>query len=98
MTGPDVRDVAAMKSFLSLVLLTVLAVVAGCATTGQQATTANGTATCEVCRYRNDLACVCVKVADDTPRTEYQGSTYYFCSEECREAFLKKPAKYSARH
>ena len=25
---------------------------------------------------------------------EYQGATYYFCSADCREAFLKKPLKY----
>jgi Cu+-exporting ATPase len=28
---------------------------------------------------------------------EHEGHTYYFCSEKCREAFTKDPAKYIAR-
>jgi YHS domain-containing protein len=52
------------------------------------------TVTCHVCRYNNDLACVCVRVKETTPRAEYHGQTYFFCSEDCREAFLKKPQKY----
>lgn len=51
-------------------------------------------ATCYVCRYNNDLACVNVRVKDTTPRAEYQGTTYYFCSEDCRTAFLTNPSKY----
>jgi len=27
-------------------------------------------------------------------RTEYQGETYYFCAEGCREVFEKEPEKY----
>ena len=25
---------------------------------------------------------------------EYKGETYYFCSQECKEEFLKNPEKY----
>ena len=49
---------------------------------------------CHACRYNNDLDCVCVKVKDTTPKTEYQGVTYYFCSEDCRAAFARNAAKY----
>jgi len=89
-----------MKSLFSLASLAFVVATLGCATTSSHtsASASGQSATCEVCRYRNDLACVCVKVNPDTPRTEYQGSTYYFCSDECREAFLKKPAKYAHRH
>jgi len=36
-------------------------------------------------------------VDESTPRAEYQGTTYYFCSEDCRAAFLKKPQKYVSK-
>ena len=79
--------------FALAVLPLVLAV--GCATPSSDSTQNSGpTETCHVCRYNNDLACVCVKVKDTTPRTEYQGTTYYFCSEDCRAAFAKNSAKY----
>ena len=65
----------------------------GCAGVSESRLKANE-ATCEVCRYNNDLACVCVQVREGTPRTEYNGHSYYFCSEECRAAFCKKPEKY----
>ena len=34
---------------------------------------------------------------DTTPKTGYQGATYYFCSEDCRAAFLKKPDMYLSK-
>jgi YHS domain-containing protein len=88
-----------MKTFLSLISMVMLTLTIGCATLHEQSSssTAGASAQCEVCRYRNDLACVCVKVTEKTPRVEYHGTTYYFCSEECREAFLKKPAKYAGK-
>ena len=80
------------------ILLTFCAVLlmlaSGCATSPNS----GPTATCQVCRYNNDLACVCIKLRESTPRTEYQGTTYYFCSEDCRTAFLKKPEKYLPQH
>ena len=51
-------------------------------------------AECLVCKENADLACVDVKVKGDTPRAEYDGKTYYFCSDDCRREFLKHPAKY----
>ena len=84
-----------MKPFLNLLTVVVLALVNGCATPVKDASQASGpTETCHVCRYNNDLACVCVKVKDSTPRTDYQGTTYYFCSDTCQTAFLKNPPKY----
>ena len=84
-----------MKQILNTTLAALLALVAGCATpSNNTAQTSGPTEMCNVCRYNNDLACLCVKVKDTTPRTEYQGHTYYFCSEDCRTAFLKKPEKF----
>lgn len=32
-------------------------------------------------------------------KVEYQGQTYYFCSDDCRKAFEAEPAKYAVpRH
>ena len=87
-----------MKQFLNISLAALLALVAGCATSSPRAMQASGPAEiCHVCRYNNDLACVQVKLKDATPRTEFQGTTYYFCSDECRVAFLKNPEKYSQK-
>lgn len=44
------------------------------------------------------LVCVGHKIAvkPKTPRTEYAGKMYYFCSTDCLEAFKEEPAKYLA--
>ena len=68
---------------------------AGCA--GQLPAADGETAECPVCREDGDLACLHVKVKDTTPRAEYEGRRYYFCSDECRERFLKEPGKYAAK-
>ena len=52
-------------------------------------------AECLVCKENADLACVDVKVKGDTPRAEYNGKSYYFCSDDCRREFLKHPEKYA---
>lgn len=84
-----------MKNTLNFALAALLAAAAGCASSSNDAArTSVATETCYVCQYNNDLACVHVKVKETTPRTEYQGTTYYFCSDECRAAFLLKPRKY----
>jgi YHS domain-containing protein len=36
-----------------------------------------------------------VKTAGNTLTAEYQGKTYYFCSADCKAAFLKDPAKFA---
>jgi YHS domain-containing protein len=56
---------------------------------------ASGCANCPVCLHEADLACVCVKVAADTPRVEWNGRTWYFCSEECKKAFLSDPRRFT---
>jgi Cu+-exporting ATPase len=32
--------------------------------------------------------------SDATPEYEYEGKTYYFCCDGCKDAFIKNPAKY----
>ena len=47
---------------------------------------------------RKEFVCPVCGMSVDPERTmwkaEYDGETYYFCSEGCREKFLKKPKKY----
>lgn len=75
----------------------MLQLTAGCtATGGCRADDGVPRADCLVCRKNGDLACVCVRIEADTPRCELGGTTYYFCSDDCRVEFLKDPARYSA--
>jgi YHS domain-containing protein len=36
-------------------------------------------------------------VRDDSPHTEYQGKTYYFCCPRCVHKFESDPSKYLAK-
>lgn len=47
-----------------------------------------------VCAYCRDLACIVIPVTVDTPKVEYKGRTFYFCSDSCRDSFLAEPEKY----
>ncbi len=35
-----------------------------------------------------------VEITSDTPRSDFDGETYYFCSEACKQSFDREPAKY----
>ena len=94
-----------MKTVLIGVMSLCLAAVGGCALENDQASQpGNGGAQmmsnhaeCTVCKKNADLACVDVAVDDKTPRTEHEGKTYYFCSDDCRNEFAKHPTKYAAK-
>jgi len=77
-----------------LLLLTLVA--CGCASNEPTPVLASAKphAECLVCKANADLACVDVEVEKDTPSFEYNGTTYYFCSTECRDKFAKEPSKY----
>lgn len=38
-----------------------------------------------------------VEIAGASHTAEYLGKTYYFCSEDCKTAFLKEPAKFAPK-
>ncbi|MDB6131334.1 MAG: hypothetical protein JWM04_2441 [Verrucomicrobiales bacterium] len=78
-------------TFAAALVLTM----SGCETTSANLAKGSGqTAPCEVCRYHHDLACLNVDVDASTPRTVYEGTTYYFCSDSCKASFIKQPTKY----
>lgn len=86
---------AAMASCLASCLAGVPCILSGCAATGGCCEDDGiPRANCLVCKKNGDLACVCVKITDATPRCELDGVTYYFCSEDCRRDFLKEPGRY----
>jgi hypothetical protein len=87
------------ESMKLLFVMVALLFVIGCASpeTERSAATTQPHAECLVCKYENDLACVDVTVEPDTPTTTYQGKSYYFCSDHCRNEFAKSPEKYVAQ-
>lgn len=54
-------------------------------------------------KTKTDNAVVCpvsgekISVNENTPKTEYNGKTYYFCCQNCAEKFKKEPAKYASQ-
>ncbi len=47
-----------------------------------------------VCLCKGDLGCVCVRVDEKTPKSEYKGEVYYFCGQSCKVEFDKDPEKW----
>jgi YHS domain-containing protein len=85
-----------MKALHSVVFAAVFAAVllfAGCASVPEPP---SGCANCPVCQHQADLACVCVKIGENTPSCEWNDRTWYFCSEECKKAFLADPRHFMA--
>ena len=35
-----------------------------------------------------------VEITPDTPSSEHESESYYFCSDSCKEAFDREPEKY----
>ncbi len=87
-----------MKRFLNIALTALMTLLVSCATpSSDTAQNSGSTETCHVCKFNHDLACLCVTIKNSTPRTVYQGNTYYFCSDDCRAEFVKRPDKYAAK-
>ena len=86
-----------MKNILILFVLFGMFTV-GCASEQMSPTTQASAehAECLVCKKNADLACIDVTVDKTTPKYMYDGHTYYFCSEECKNEFSKNPQKYLA--
>ena len=93
------------QTVLCAAAISALAFVAGCgggelnsatpAAAPLGAVVQNGQHTeCTVCKANADLACVDVVVDDQTPRYAYDGKTYYFCSNSCRDEFARNPGKF----
>jgi YHS domain-containing protein len=88
-----------LRRAVLIFLSPVVVWLAGCATQQPSpAADARPMVTCYVCDYNNDLGCVCFRLKESTPRVTFEGKEYFFCSDDCYQAFLRKPAKYAAHH
>ena len=75
------------KNFRPLAIVVAVALIGLFAAAAQ---TAGDTAKDPVCGMS-------LKIEGATHTAEYLGKTYYFCSEDCKAAFLKDPAKFAAK-
>lgn len=84
-----------MKTRTLLGLCLLMSLMSGCASM-EPATAETGVTheTCLVCKMNYDLACIDVAVDSKTPTYMYNGTTYYFCSDDCRDKFERAPQKY----
>ena len=85
-----------MTQLRTLFATLLLLVAAACTTPPLQPPT-DTHAQCPVCLCNADLACIEVEIAGDTPRCTCNGTTWYFCSDECRCMFEADPQRYLAR-
>jgi hypothetical protein len=69
---------------------------AACRTTSEIDPIAPGHALCPVCTCSGDLACQDVTIGPETPHSSFQGTTYYFCSAQCKKDFDRRAASYLA--
>lgn len=51
-----------------------------------------GYAECPICKENGDLACLYVKPSDKTPHLKIDNVDYFFCSQECKESFVRRLA------
>ena len=82
-----------MNRLLQLIVAAAIT-LAGCASRPEASASSTAYATCHVCEYNNDLACVRFRKKEVTPTLAYHGQSYSFCSEDCRSACAKDPDKY----
>ena len=82
---------------ITYVLALAAMVLSSCETLPPLPSDSAPTAHCLVCRHNRDLGCLDVDKSASTPRYTYQGHTYYFCSDSCREKFAKAPSNYIPR-
>jgi YHS domain-containing protein len=75
-------------------LVCLAATLAGCASSSSASRDGRRTSECPVCRCNNDLGCLIVRIDQTTPRSDWQGTTYYFCSQDCKAAFDRAPGQY----
>lgn len=52
--------------------------------------TPEGFKECSICRENGDLGCLYIKPTEKTPHLKINNINYYFCSEECKDSFLRK--------
>ena len=80
-----------LKYFLTL---GIICTIIGCANTMSVSKKGQPKVVDPVCAYFSDMGCIHIMVDENTPNSNYEGVTYYFCSKECKVDFDKDPLKY----
>ena len=78
----------------SLIAVIFVFTIIGCATTVTSNKKGQPLVVDPVCAYFSDMGCVNIEASEITPKSTYEGITYYFCSNECKVDFDKNPSKY----
>jgi YHS domain-containing protein len=89
----SIKYLIALMLFSGIMLVGCIANKAG---SDQITGSSNQSAPAKTSNAEKDLVCnMDVDPADPgTLKTEYKGTTYYFCSPSCKESFEKNPEKY----
>jgi len=86
------------RIFTTFIFITIVSLLLyGCSLNENLGVQKEQVAECPVCKVNNDLGCMNVRVKGDTPKIEYNGRIFYFCSEECKKGFVKHPELYNQR-
>ena len=48
-------------------------------------------------KVKDPVCGMMIEERDAEARSNYEGTTYYFCSEECKRTFDKNPAQYAGK-
>lgn len=79
-------------------LLLGMATMHGCAGLAPPESDQERVVQCVVCAFYRDLGCVDLVPDEHTPRMDYQGVTYFFCSSGCLKDFRERPGKFLKRN
>lgn len=82
-----------LNRYFLIAVIFPLAVI-GCANTITSSPKKQAMVVDPVCAYFSDMGCINIVTNENTPKSTYEGITYYFCSKECKEDFDKNPSKY----
>lgn len=109
-TMEEVNDLRFRTTWIIVAMLVLgLVLVAGCSKqaqqkteaekaktteTGQVATPADTGAKAQQAEMVADPVCGMQVAKSAAVTADYEGTTYYFCSEQCKAAFMKEPKKY----
>jgi YHS domain-containing protein len=78
--------------FIIFTVLLSVGLIMGCGEKKEEAATEKPA---EVKMVKDVVCGMDVDPSKTTITAEYDGKTYYFCAEECKEKFLEKPAEYA---
>lgn len=95
MGGEKKGGIIMKRSFLPFSMGILFLILVGCAKEEQPRTEEKIEKVETMVMKVTDPVCDMELKKENAIHAEYEGKTYYFCSEHCKEQFLKDPQKYS---